>query len=72
MQQQRPLPAAETGSCCWGSGQLDARLDQEPTHTLGAATRPRFVSEEKATAPSPLRLILCQNGVQAKLPCAGQ
>ena len=39
LQQRRPLPAAETGRSCWGSGQQDARPLQGPLQTLGAATR---------------------------------
>ena len=39
LQQRRPLPAAETGRSCWGSGQQDARPLQGPLQTLSAATR---------------------------------
>ena len=39
LQQRRPLPAAETGRSCWGSGQQDANAAQGVKQTLGAATR---------------------------------
>lgn len=38
-QQQRPLPAAETGSHCWGRGQRDASAAQGAKRMLGATTR---------------------------------
>ena len=39
LQQRRPLPAAETGRSCWGSGQQNASAAQGAKQTLGAATR---------------------------------
>ena len=45
LQRQRPPPAAETGSCCWDSGQQNARLAQGPPHALGAATRTHLRGE---------------------------
>ena len=39
LQQRRPLPAAETGRSCWGSGQQDMSAAQGTKWTLGAATR---------------------------------
>ena len=39
VQQRRPLPAAETGRSCWGSGQQDMSAAQGTKWTLGAATR---------------------------------
>ena len=46
LQQRRPLPAAETGRSCWGSGLQDASAVYGTKQTQGAATRrlPRFES----------------------------
>ena len=39
VQQRRPLPAADTGRSCWGSGQQDTSAAQGTKWTLGTATR---------------------------------
>ena len=54
VQQQRPLPAAETGRSCWGCGQQDARAAQGTMQPLGAATRAPFLRGSR-NSPTPTK-----------------
>ena len=54
VQQQRPLPAAETGRSCWGCGQQDARAAQGTVQPLGAATRVPFLRGSR-NPPAPTK-----------------
>ena len=54
VQQQRPLPAAETGRSCWGCGQQDARAAQGTMQPLGAATRVPFLRGSR-NPPAPTK-----------------
>ena len=54
VQQQRPLPAAETGRSCWGCGQQDARAAQGTMQPLGAATRVPFLRGSR-NLPAPTK-----------------
>ena len=60
LQQQRPPPVAETGSCCWGRGQRDARAiarsrcwEPQPVFTCAGKLPVRFW--HSLSSPLPVR-----------------